>query len=61
MRKLDNRLTGAIWVAAALLVPMAALQPVSVASLRAVAGGLAAGACDDGSAHLVMGCASILL
>jgi hypothetical protein len=61
MRNFKNRLTGTLWAAAALLLPMAALQPVGVASLRAVAGGPAAGACDDGSAHLAMGCASALL
>ncbi|MGA9581475.1 MAG: hypothetical protein WBR13_05860 [Allosphingosinicella sp.] len=61
MRKLESRLTALLWVATALLLPMAALQPVSVASVRAAAGGLAAGACEDGSAHLAMGCASILL
>ena len=61
MRKFKSWLSGAAAVAAALLLPMAALQPVSVASLRAAAGSLAAGACDDGSAHLAMGCASALL
>jgi hypothetical protein len=61
MRKFESWLTGALWVAAALLLPMAALEPVGVASVRAATAGLAAGACDDGSAHLAMGCASILL
>jgi hypothetical protein len=61
MRKLDNWLTGLLWTAAALLLPMAALAPVSVAGVGAAAGGLAAAACDDGSAHLAMGCASVLL
>ena len=61
MRKFETWLTGMLWVAVTLLLPMAALQPVSVASVQAATGGLAAGACDDGSAHLAMGCASILL
>lgn len=61
MRKFETWLTGLLWAAMALLLPMAALQPVSVASVPAAAGGLAAGACEDGSAHLAMGCASILL
>lgn len=61
MRKLENWLTGLLAVAVALLLPMAAFEPVSVAGLRAATTGLAAAACDDGSAHLVMGCASILL
>lgn len=61
MRKFESWLTGTLWVAIALLLPMAALEPVSVASVRAASGSLAVGACDDGSAHLAMGCASILL
>ena len=61
MGKFKSWLTGAASVAIALLLPIAALQPVSVASFRAAAGGLAAGICDDGSARLVMGCASALL
>ena len=40
---------------------MAALEPVSLASVQAGVTDVAAGACDDGSAHLAMGCASILL
>jgi hypothetical protein len=59
MRKLETWLTGLLAIATALLLPMAALEPVS--GLRAATAGLAAGACDDGSAHLAMGCASILL
>ena len=59
MRKLETWLTGLLWVAVALLLPMAALEPVS--GVQAATAGLAAGPCDDGSAHLVMGCASILL
>jgi hypothetical protein len=61
MRNLETCLIGLLWVAAALLLPMAALQPVSVAGVQASGDGLAAGTCDDGSAHLAMGCASILL
>jgi hypothetical protein len=61
MRNLETCLTGLLWFAVALLLPMAALEPVSVASVRAATSGLAAATCDDGSAHLAMGCASILL
>ncbi|HYW16194.1 MAG TPA: hypothetical protein VE891_08575 [Allosphingosinicella sp.] len=61
MRKVEAWPVGLLWVAAAFLLPMAAFQPVSVASLKAATGGLAAPACDDGSVHLAMGCASILL
>ncbi|HEX8064105.1 MAG TPA: hypothetical protein VF535_12940 [Allosphingosinicella sp.] len=61
MRRLETWLIGLLWATAALLLPMIALEPVSVASVQAATGGLAAAACDDGSAHLAMGCASILL
>lgn len=61
MRKLDGWLTGASWAAVALLLPMAALEPATVAGVQAAMGSVAAAACDDGSAHLAMGCASILL
>ncbi|HEX8263588.1 MAG TPA: hypothetical protein VF547_12005 [Allosphingosinicella sp.] len=61
MRKFETWLTGLLLIALALLLPMAALGPVSLANARASEGGLAAAACDDGSAHLVMGCASIAL
>ena len=61
MRTLQSWLTGLLWAAVALLLPMAALEPATVAGVRAASLGLAAGACDDGSAHLAMGCASILL
>ena len=59
MRKLETWLAGLLWVAVALLLPMAALEPVAAASPPAP--GLALGACADGSAHLAMGCASLLL
>ena len=55
MRKLEIRLSVLLMAAAALLAPVAALEPLSC--VRSVAAGL----CDDGSAHLAMGCASILL
>jgi hypothetical protein len=61
MRNMETWLAGLLWVAVALLLPMAALQPVSQASARVPEPGLALGACADGSAHLAMGCASISL
>lgn len=57
MRMMEAWLVGLLLIAMALLLPMAAFEPLSLAGLT----GLAAGACDDGSAHLAMGCASILL
>ena len=61
MRKVETWLAGLLWLAVALLLPMAALEPVSLASAQAPAPSLALGACADGSAHLAMGCASISL
>ncbi len=61
MRNLETGLMGMLLLAVALLLPMAALEPVSLAGAAAERGGFAATACDDGSAHLAMGCASILL
>jgi hypothetical protein len=61
MGKLEAWVTALLWAAAALLLPMAALEPVSAAGVRAASSGPAIGACEDGSAHLAMGCASILL
>ena len=58
MRNFETGLAGLLWVAVAVLLPMAALEPVSPAGAEPV---LALGACDDGSAHLAMGCASISL
>ena len=60
MRKFETLLTGLLWLAVALLLPMAALEPVSSAAARA-APSLGLGQCADGSAHLAMGCASIQL
>ena len=58
MRNFETGLAALLWLAVALLLPMAALQPVSQAR-----GGhaLALGACEDGSPNLAMGCASISL
>lgn len=61
MRNLETGLTGVLLLAAALLLPLAALSPMGLAGARGVAGGFASAACDDGSAHLAMGCASIAL
>jgi hypothetical protein len=61
MRELETWLTGLLLLAVTLLLPMAALEPVNRAGTPAPAPGFAADACDDGSAHLAMGCASILL
>jgi len=61
MRELETWLTGLLLAAVTLLLPMAAFEPVSRASATTAAPGFATGACDDGSAHLAMGCASILL
>jgi hypothetical protein len=59
MRKIETWLTGLLWLAVALLLPMAALEPVIPASAEAA--DLAVAACADGSAHLAMGCAGVSL
>ena len=61
MRRMESWMAGLLWVAVAIGLPMAALEPVSLAGARSPAPALALGACDDGSAHLAMGCASISL
>ena len=61
MGKIESWLTGLLWVAVAVLLPMAALEPVGLANAPAAAPALALDACSDGSAHLAMGCASITL
>ena len=61
MRKLETWLTGLLWVGVSLLLPVAAFEPVGQASVEPGSAGLAISACDDGSAHLAMGCASIAL
>ena len=60
MHKIETMLVGLLWVAVALLLPMAALEPVSLAG-AAETPAFAMDACADGSAHLAMGCASISL
>ena len=61
MREMETWLAGLLWVAVALLMPMAALQPVNLARAEAGAPALTLGACADGSAHLAMGCSSMSL
>jgi hypothetical protein len=61
MRKMETWLAGLLWVGVALLLPMAALEPVSLGGARAATPAFALGTCADGSAHLAMGCASISL
>jgi hypothetical protein len=58
MRKFETCLAALLWIAVAVLLPMAALEPVGLAATQP---GLALAACDDGSARLAMGCASVAL
>ena len=60
MRKMETWLTGLLMAAVALLLPIAAFEPVIPASAQAASLALG-GACADGSAHLAMGCASVSL
>ena len=63
MRKRDMIVGGLVWAALALLMPVVALEPVrAVVSHMSPEGGFrAAPSCADGSASLIMGCASIHL
>lgn len=61
MRKSETWLSAMLLAATALLLPVAAFEPVSLAAAEAQGPALALGACGDGSAHLAMGCASISL
>lgn len=61
MRKVETWLSAAVLAATALLLPMAAFEPVSLAAAQADIPAVALGDCADGSAHLAMGCASISL
>jgi hypothetical protein len=58
MRKFETCLAGLLWIAVTVLLPMAALEPVGLAAAQPA---LALAACDDGSAHLAMGCATMTL
>jgi hypothetical protein len=58
MRKFETCLAGLLWIAVAVLLPMAALEPVGSVSIETAA---AFASCDDGSVHLAMGCASVQL
>ncbi|MFL6844998.1 MAG: hypothetical protein ACJ8ER_08985 [Allosphingosinicella sp.] len=60
MRRIELWLGSLAWIAVAVLLPMAALEPVGTASATSEPA-LALGFCDDGSAHLAMGCASVQL
>ena len=59
MRRMETWLTGLLWAAVALLLPVAAFEPVIPAGVQTAS--LMLDDCADGSAHLAMGCASISL
>ncbi|HLL30965.1 MAG TPA: hypothetical protein VK403_08215 [Allosphingosinicella sp.] len=56
MSKTEIWLSALLWVAATLLLPVAASEPACPEEAERTLG-----ACADGSAQLAMGCASILL
>ena len=60
MRKLESLLGAAMWIAVAVLMPLAALEPVSAAREPARTD-YAVSLCADGEANLAMGCESIHL
>lgn len=59
MRSIESWLGSLMWVAVAVLMPMAALEPVSPGVVAKP--DYAAAPCADGSANLAMGCESIHL
>ncbi|HYD38787.1 MAG TPA: hypothetical protein VEA60_14305 [Allosphingosinicella sp.] len=61
MRKSETWLSAMLLAATALLLPIAAFEPVSLAAAETRRPAVLLGACADGSAHLAMGCASISL
>jgi hypothetical protein len=63
MRRRDAVLGGLIWVTLALAMPVVALEPVQAVARQMGPESLlkAGAACADGSASLIMGCASIHL
>jgi hypothetical protein len=60
MRKTDTLLASLLWIAVATLLPLAALEPVAAVVPDAPAPQTAA-VCADGSPHLAMGCAAVML
>jgi hypothetical protein len=60
MRQMETWLAGLLWVAVALLLPMAALEPVSLAR-AATTPAPVLGTCGEGGVDLVMGCSSMSL
>jgi hypothetical protein len=60
MRKAVICLGSLLWITIAILMPMAALEPVPAAHATLVAT-MAEASCSDGSASLAMGCESIHL
>jgi hypothetical protein len=61
MRDLETYAGSAVWMAVALLMAGAALEPVEPGSARADAPAYAVSLCADGTANLAMGCESIHL
>ena len=61
MRKVEVWIGSILWGAMALLMPMAALEPVVVAPAAAQAPTAIVEACPEGGANLAMGCESIHL
>jgi hypothetical protein len=60
MRSLKLWAAGALWAGLAILMPMAALEPVAIAHAAEVETRVVA-LCSDGSANLAMGCESMHL
>lgn len=61
MKKFEAIAGSAVWMAVALLMAAAALEPVEVQARTVAAEAVAVATCADGSAKLAMGCESIHL
>jgi hypothetical protein len=61
MKKFETLAGGAVWIAVALIMPAAALEPVAAKAPEVEWEMAAQAPCADGSAMLAMGCESIHL
>jgi hypothetical protein len=61
MRKMEAIMGAAIWIAAAALLPMLALEPVTVGAAAKAGTIVAAQPCGEGSVALALGCTSVQL
>lgn len=61
MRRMEAIMGAAIWIAAAALLPMLALEPAMTGAAASAEMRVAKQACGDGSVDLALGCTSVQL